>query len=341
MYFCYFRVVQSDPNGFGNPVPVAQSIANDIINIAAPSACTTNPAEPWCFGDLGVTQGCAKHPAQFFYYCPVPQPPNPIKTPMTWVQEAEKCNGNFTLAPDAQQALLAYVRPQAPGLVVSMADFTCLSQQGDAFYQATFQVAAGASLDIFGGSKRIVDLLEGQRTTLCTDPDPSKRPLYCRNPPLGGNNICARDQYDPQNVLVCPFAPGNMAMTFAVPNCDCGASRGDTDLYKTHILQWVSDVTRTQNKINVRSTIEEYKCVQQGSTCQYQYRVRCAPADANTDGYAAIQILAAQVNAFPQPCTPDGGANVYDFCSPAGAYWESASACAQIWDRASPLLCEV
>lgn len=341
MYMCYFRVVLADENGFGNPNIVAPYLANTIINTNGPSSCTNNPAEPWCFGDLGVTQACAKHPATYINFCTVPQPPKPIKTPMVWVQEAERCDPNYRLSQEQQDALLAYVRPSAgPGLVVSWYDFTCLWQQGDAFYQATFEVSAGASLEVFAGSARIVDFLNGKKTTLCTDPDPSKRPIFCATPPLGGTNICAVDQYDAANVLICPRAPGNVAMTFALPNCKCSEAPGDSKEYKDNVLEWMDDITRTQNRLNVQNSVEEYVCVQDGTTCQYQYRVRSLPRDDNTDAYTAVQVIAAEVNARTQPCNEDANF-AYAFCSPAGAYWEKAVACSQIWDRTNPLLCKL
>ena len=340
MYMCYFRVVLADENGFGNPNTVAPYLANTIINQQGPSSCTNNPAEPWCLGDLGVTQACAKHPATYINFCTVPRPPNPIKTPMVWVQEAEKCDPTYKLSKEQEDALVAYVRPQAPGLVVSLFEFTCQSQQGDAFYQATFQVAAGASLEVFTGSSKIVDFLNGKKTTLCTDPDPSKRPIFCATPPLGGSNICAVDQFDPNSVLICPRAPGNVAMTFALANCDCTMTPGDSSEYKTNILEWMNDITRTQNKVNVLNSVEEVKCVQDGSACQYQYRVRSLPRDDNTDGYSSIQYIVAEVNARPQPCNEDAG-GAFALCSPAGAYWEKAVACSQIWDRTAPLTCKL
>jgi hypothetical protein len=337
MYFCYFRVALANPDGFGQaPATVAQALANTVINPTAPAGCTNNPAEPWCFGVEGITQGCARHPATYFHYCTVAQPPPPIKTPMVWVQEAERCDPSYRLNTEQQEALLDLVRPQAPGLVVTFYDFTCMDQQGDAFYQATFQIAAGSSLEVFKGSAKIVDFLNGQKTTLCTNPDPSMRPIFCQTPPLGGDNICAVDQYDPRNVLVCPRAPGNLAMTFMLDNCDCAKNAGDSAEYKTNILEWVNDITRTQNRLNVRNSIEEYKCVQDGTQCQYQYRVRSLPGDDNTDAYSAIQLVSAEVRARPQPCNEDAGFS-YTFCSPAGAYWEKAVACAYIWDRTKPL----
>lgn len=334
---CYFRVVLSDPNGFGAPQTVAQALANDIINPAGPNACNNNPAEPWCFGAEGVTQACAKHPATYVHFCTVPQPPNPIKAPMVWVQEAEKCNPDFKLNEEQQLALLNLVRPQAPGLVVTLFDFTCMSQQGDAFYQATFQVAAGSSLDVFKGSSKIVDFLMGQKKALCTDPDPSKRPIFCQTPPLGGTEICAFDAYDPAAVFICPAAAGNVAMTFALDNCNCATSPGDSADYKKNVLEWMDDITRTQNRLNVLNSVEEYACVQQGTTCQYQYRVRSKPRDDLTDGYSSIQYIVAEVMARPQPCNEDANFS-YAFCV-AGAYWDKARACSAIWDRTKPLVC--
>lgn len=340
MYMCYFRVVLADPNGFGAPQIAAQTVANTIINPAAPSACTQNPAEAWCFGAEGITQGCARHPAVYQHFCTVPQPPPPIRTPMVWVQEAEKCDPSYSLSEEQQKALLDLVRPQAPGLVITMYDFRCLSQQGDAFYQATFQVAAGSSLEVFAGSAKIVDFLNARKTTLCTDPDPAKRPVFCVTPPLGGSNICAVDQFDPNNVLICPRAPGNVAVTFALANCNCQTTPGNSATYYTNVLEWMNDITRTQNRLSVDNSVQEYQCVQQGTTCQYQYRVRSAPRDDNTDGYSSIQYIVAEVNARPQPCNEDAGFS-YALCSPGGAYWEKAVACSQIWDRTSPLSCKV
>lgn len=338
MYMCYFRIVLADPNGFGAPQTVAQSLANDIINPAGPTACTNNPAQPYCFGTEGITESCAKHPATYVHYCTVPQPPNPIRTPMVWVQEAERCDPNMTLTEEEATALVAFVAPKAPGMVVTLYDFTCQWTQGDAFYQATFQIAAGASLDIFTGSSAIVNFINSQSTTLCTSKDPAKRPIFCRDPPLAGNNVCAIDQYDPAAVLICPRSPGNMGVTFALDNCDCIASPGDSTTYKTNILQWMNDITRTTAKLNVENSIAEYKCVQQGSTCQYQYRIRSLPRDDNTDGSVAIQFLNAEITANPRPCSDVSGFS-YDFCVP-GAYWENAYACSQQeWDRTSPLTC--
>lgn len=166
MYMCYFRVVPSDPNGFGAPQIVAQTLANTLINPTAPSGCTNNPAEPWCFGTEGITQACARHPAVYTHFCTVPQPPRPILTPIVWVQEAERCDPNVTLSEEQQEALLDLVRPQAPGLVVSFAALRCRWQQGGAFYQVTLRIAAGSSLDIFTGSAKIVDWIEARRVSV-------------------------------------------------------------------------------------------------------------------------------------------------------------------------------
>jgi hypothetical protein len=148
------------------------------------------------------------------------------------------------------------------------------------------------------------------------------------------------DQYDPINVLICPRSPGNVAVTFALPNCNCATQPGDSDVYKTNILEWMNDITRTQNRVNVRNTVEEYQCVPSGTACQYQYRVRSMPGDVNTDAYIAIQYIEAEVNARSQPCSEDGGFS-YTFCSPAEAYWSKAVACSQIWDRTKPLSCKL
>lgn len=337
MYMCYFRVILADPNGFGAVQTVAQALANDLINPVAPAACTNNPADPWCFGVEGITQGCAKHPAQYIHYCTVPQPPPPIRTPMVNVYEAEKCDPAFKLTPEEELALLELVRPQAPGRVITMYGYECLSQQGDSFYQSTFLVSAGASLDVFGASAAIVNFINGQKSTLCTDPDPNKRPIWCKNPPLGGTNVCAVDQYDPSSVLICPRSPGNVAMSWALANCNCAATPGDTPEYKKNVLEWVDDITRTQNRVNVLNSVEEAKCVQRGTTCQYQYRVRSLPRDDLTDAYTAIQYVQQEVNARPMPCGEDAGFT-YAFCVP-GAYWAQAKACSQIWDRTNPIEC--
>lgn len=342
MYFCYFRVVQANPNGFDNPILPARTVALDLINPSAPAGCTTNPAEPWCFGNLGITQGCATHPATYIHYCAIPQPPNPIRTPMVWVDEAERCVDNFTLSDEQELALLNLVRPLVPGLVVTEYNFKCYWQQGDAFYQHTFKIAAGSDLNVFAGSAKIVDFLNKQKSTLCRNADPLLRPIFCQSPPLGDTDICSIDQYDEQNVLICPRSPGNLALSIAAPNCRCGAQPGDSDTYKTNLLQWVNDITRTQNKQNVINSIDEYACVdRQGpgniNMCQYQYRVRVLPRDDFTDALVSLQYLEAEIAARPYPCNEDAG-NVYDFCTP-GAYWEKAKGCAAIWDRTQPLEC--
>jgi hypothetical protein len=339
---CYFRVTLSNPDDFGAPQTVAQSLANDIINPAGPTMCTTNPAEPFCFGEEGITEACAKHPAQFVHYCTVPRPPNPIRSPLVWVQEAEKCDPAFRPSPEAKQALLDLVTPLAPGLVVTLYDFTCQNQQGGAFYQSTYQIAAGASLDVFTGSARIVDFLNKQRTTLCTAADPSARPVFCQGPPkdpLGGNNICAFDQFDPNAVLICPAAPGNLAVSFALEACNCASSPRNSPSDLANILEWITDITKTQAKVNVDNSLPEYRCVQAGTTCQYQYRARSAPRDDNTDADVAVQFIAAEVNANARPCSDVSGFS-YAFCVP-GAYWEKAKACSGGWDRDAPLSCEL
>lgn len=178
------------------------------------------------------------------------------------------------------------------------------------------------------------------QTTLCTDPDPAKRPIFCAAPPLGGNNVCSTDQYDPSGVLICPRAPGNVAVSFALANCDCQTTPGNSDQYRNNILEWMNDITRTQLRISVDNSVQEYACVQQGSTCQYQYRVRSVPRDDNTDGLTAIEYIVAEVNAKPQPCSEDAGFS-YALCSPSTAYWAKAVACSQIWDRTNPLSCKL
>jgi hypothetical protein len=343
MYMCYFTVAPADEDAVGAvPQRVAQSLVDDVINQNGPTMCTQNPAEPFCYGIEGVTQACGVHPVQATYFCTVPRPPNPIRTPLVWVQEAERCDPAFRLSNESAKALVDMVTPLVPGLVVTMYDFECLSAQGGAFWQFTYQIAAGASLDIFTGSRRIVDWLQANRTTLCTAPLPAERPVFCRDPPLGGQQVCAINQFDPANVFICPLAPGNLALTFALGGgCSCAASPRDSAADTANILEWMDFITLKYLKINVANSVREYKCEQASAdTCQYEYRVRTVPLDDRVDGSAAIQYIRAEVNVNPQPCSDASGYS-FAFCKDAGAVWRNATACAEVWDRGAPLQCSL
>jgi hypothetical protein len=136
-----------------------------------------------------------------------------------------------------------------------------LIQQGNAWYQATFMLAAGVDLDIYSGSENIVLGIEAT-ATICQR---SPRPAYCAQPPLAGTIMCSANQYDPNAVYRCRRAAGSMTVSVGLANCSCAISP-DSAVYQRNLGAWMSSIM-TQNSLAATVSVPEGRCLQVQVRC--------------------------------------------------------------------------
>lgn len=130
--------------------------------------------------------------------------------------------------------------------------------QGSAFYQATLLLAAGVNVDIYTGSDNIVAGINAQPTACQKVP----KPAYCPASPLANTPVCTVNQYDPNQPYICPTAAGNLALTMAVPSCNCTANP-DSVTNHNNLRVWMSTIV-SNNAISAAVTVPEGTCVQSG-----------------------------------------------------------------------------
>jgi hypothetical protein len=138
---------------------------------------------------------------------------------------------------------------------------SCLSVQGNAFYQATFILAAGVDVDIYTGSDNIVFGINS-KPNLCQT---ATKPSFCNTAPFNTAMMCTVNQYDPNAVYRCPNAAASAQVSFglAVPSCDCKALP-DSPTYQRNVAVWVMDMM-VQNALSIAISVPEGKCIQQNA----------------------------------------------------------------------------
>lgn len=117
-------------------------------------------------------------------------------------------------------------------------------------------MAAGVGANIYEGSDNVANGINAQPTICQKDP----KPAYCRNSPFAGSVLCAVNQYDPNQLQLCPTAAGNLALTVAMNNCSCTASP-DSSTYQRNLAVWFGGIGGPY-VVNAGVTAPEGRCVQ-------------------------------------------------------------------------------